>query len=214
VSISKITEYLLKFRPSSEWIVNDSKLAYLPLGLDVPVSDILTEWDSVRHLAVTHRDGDEYVGAKNLGWKSLTIYGIDKHNTTTAGDGMGWTEIANQCPKTVTWLIDNFIINKETGRIRFMLLEPGGSIVLHKDRNFNKLFEVNVAITNPKGCTFRFKNYGTVPFTPGLACIMDVGYEHFVVNDSNEPRLHIIVHATLKDNTLISKSYADRYYNQ
>jgi hypothetical protein len=94
-----------------------------------------------------------------------------------------------------------------------MLLEPGGFIVLHRDREYTKLSEVNIAVTNPNGCVFRFKNHGTVPFKPGQTNLMDISYEHFVVNNSTEPRLHIIVHSKLKDESVISRSYANRYYS-
>lgn len=213
MSIPKIIEYLLRFRPTAQWIVNESKLPYLPLDIDVPVDTILSEWEQVKHEAVFHRDSDAYGNVQNTGWKSLTLYGLDKHNTYGTGENMAWVDIAEQCPNTVKWLKDTFVINEKTGRIRFMLLEPGGFIVLHKDRELSKLYEINIAITNPKGCVFRFKNHGTVPFEPGTACLMDISHEHFVVNDSTEPRLHMIVHSTLCDETIISNSYANRYYS-
>jgi len=213
MSESKIIKYLLKFRPTAEWVVEHSKLPFLHINLDVPINLISNEWDQVKHLAIQHRETDNYGGLKNQGWKSLTIYGLDKHNTSSIGPNMHWTDVAHECPHTTHWLESNFDINHDTGRIRFMLLEPGGHIVLHKDRNDNGLFEFNIAITNPEQCVFRFKDFGNVSFAPGVCCMMDTSYEHFVVNLSNEPRLHIIVHSRLKDKNLISQSYADRYYN-
>lgn len=213
MSIPKIIEYLLRFRPTAQWVINESKLPYLPLDINVPVDAILTEWEQVKHEAVFHRDSDTYGNVQNTGWKSLTLYGLDKHNTYGVGAGMSWVDIADRCPKTVNWLNDTFVINEKTGRIRFMFLEPGGFIVLHKDRDVSKLYEINIAITNPDGCVFRFLNHGTVPFKPGTACLMDISHDHFVVNNSAEPRLHIIVHSTLRDEKIITDSYANRYYN-
>lgn len=214
MSIPKIIEYLLRFRPTAQWILNESKLPYLPLELDVPVESIANEWKQIEHRAIFHRASDTYGNIQNTGWKSLTLYGLDSCDTQSTGKDMHWTNIADQCPTTVNWLKDTFVINDATGRIRFMLLEPGGFIVLHKDRDISKLVEINIAITNPTGCIFRFKNYGTVPFKPGVACLMDISNEHFVVNDSTEPRLHIIVHSALKDEKIITDSYANRYYSQ
>ena len=213
MSESKIIKYLLKFRPTAEWIIEHSKLPYLQIDLDVPINLIFDEWNKVKHLAVPHRETDNYGGLKNKGWKSLTIYGLDKHNTSSIGSNMHWTDVAFECPNTIEWIKSNFVVDSDTGRIRFMLLEPGGYIILHKDRSDNQLFEFNIAITNPEQCLFRFKDFGNVNFAPGICSMMNTSYEHFVVNLSNEPRLHIIVHSTLKNKNLIAQSYANRYYN-
>lgn len=214
MSTSKIIQYLLKYSPSSEWIMSQSNLPFLPLSLPVPTEKILKEWQQISHQAIEHRSTDYGKMTKNVGWKSLTLYGIDQHETEKISDSMNWTSISEKCPDTTTWLKETFNITNQTGRIRFMLLEPHGFIVPHNDRSDSKLSEINIAITNPKDCIFRFKEYGTVPFVPGLACMMDVSKEHFVVNNSDQPRLHIIVHSTLKDSKIIKKSYADRYYYQ
>jgi hypothetical protein len=93
-----------------------------------------------------------------------------------------------------------------------MLLEPGGHIILHKDRDTKQLAEINVAITNPVDCEFRFKNYGPVPFVNGTAFMVDVSNEHFLFNYSDTPRLHMILHTKINDN-IIAESYANRFYN-
>lgn len=209
----KIIEYLLRYKPSSEWICKQSNLPYLKLDMTVPTDDILLEWQNIAIRAVTHRDSDKYANVTNLGWKSLSLYGVSSEDTVTSQGNLAWTDIAEHCPKTVQWLNDNFIIDQTTGRIRFMLLEPKGFIVLHKDRDSKSLSEINIPITNPIGCRFRFKNYGTVPFEQGGAFLMDISNEHFVYNDSDQPRLHIIVHSKLKNEKLISESYANRYYS-
>jgi hypothetical protein len=53
---------------------------------------------------------------------------------------------------------------------------------------------LNIAINNPVGCEFIFKNKGSVPFVAGTGMVIDVAREHIVINDSDEPRYHIIVH--------------------
>ena len=99
--------------------------------------------------------------------------------TTEANEGHHtWTSVADQCPQTKQWIQQNFIINKQTGRIRFMYLEPGGWIMPHKDRDVHKLYEINVAITNPKGCVFRMLERGNIPFAPGKAFIIDTANKH------------------------------------
>jgi hypothetical protein len=213
MSESKIIEYLLRYRPSSDWICAQSNLPYLKLNMVVPTSDIYTEWQVVSRQAVPHRSDDHYGKVTNMGWKSLSLYGVSATDTVASRGNLTWTTVAEQCPKTMQWLNDNFTINETTGRIRFMLLEPKGFIVLHKDRDKKGLSEINISITNPDGCRFRFKNYGTVPFNQGDAFLMDVSNEHFVYNGSNNPRLHIIVHSKLKNEKLIAESYANSYYS-
>jgi hypothetical protein len=212
MSASKITEYLLKFRPSEKWITESSGLPYLPLSLEVPWKAISAEFQGISENIVDHRPTDTYGPTKNVGWKSVTIYGISSSDTNNVSDNMGWTTVADNCPITVEWLKDYFVIDRTTGRIRFMLLAPDGFVILHKDRDYKKLSEVNIAINNPEECEFRFKNYGKVPFKNGTAFIMDTSNEHFVVNQSDTPRLHIIAHAKLK-NDVISTSYANCYYS-
>jgi hypothetical protein len=212
MSTSKITQLLLKYRPPANWITEESGLPYLQLDIDVPWQTILEEWQQVKDLAVLHRANDSYGSSANEGWFSLVLHGTGPTNTEESSGDRSWTQIADQCPKTTAWIKNTFVINEHTGRIRFMLLTPGGHIILHKDRAVKKLFEINVAITNPKNCEFRFKNYGAVPFTNGTAFMVDISNEHFLFNDSDEPRLHIILHTKI-DNKTIEKSYANRFYN-
>ncbi len=212
MSTSKITQLLLKYRPPANWITEESCLPYLQLNIDVPWQTILEEWQQVKDLAVLHRANDSYGSSVNEGWFSLVLHGAGPTNTEEYLGDLLWTQIAAQCPSTTQWIKNTFIINKHTGRIRFMLLEPGGHIILHKDRDVKKLSEINVAITNPKNCEFRFKNYGAIPFTNGTAFMVDISNEHFLFNYSTEPRLHIILHTAINNKT-IEKSYANRFYN-
>jgi hypothetical protein len=202
----------LRFRPTAEWICKQSNIPYLQLDIAVPAASILAEWEQVKSQAVLHRADDTYGSITNQGWKSLVIYGASPTATATGTGQLSWTSIADACPLTTQWINDTFTINSFTGRIRFMLLEPGGYIVLHKDRDISGLFEINVAIDQPDDCIFRFKNYGTVPFVTGTAFIMDISNEHFVVNRSDKPRLHMILHTTIGEQ-IIKDSYANRYYN-
>jgi Aspartyl/Asparaginyl beta-hydroxylase len=208
----KIIEYLLKFRPSADWILKESGVPYLRLNINVPTDKILAEWDKVKSQAVLHRNDDVYGPLKNKGWHSLVLYGVDDSATAQTEGVFSWTDSSKLCTNTVSWLKETFQIDQNTRRIRFMLLEPGGFIVLHKDRDESALYEVNIAIDHPDECIFRFKNYGTVPFKSGQSYIMDISKEHFVVNRSDKPRLHIIAHAKIP-NSIIEESYANCFYN-
>jgi hypothetical protein len=204
---------LLNFTPSEEWIRKESKLAWLKLNIQVPADEIYLEWTKVKQLAVDHRDGERVGNLSNKGWKSLTIYGISPVITNRSDGVMAWTSVADQCPITKKWIDDNFIIDETTQRIRFMLLEPGGYILPHCDRDFSGLGEVNVAVHQPNNCWFKFLNNGIIPFQPGDAYIIDTSNKHMVVNDSEDERLHIILHTKTKSG-IIKESYASCYHNR
>ena len=102
--------------------------------------------------------------------------------------GKGWKSLTNVWPA-------EFL-----NRVRFMLLEPGGYIEPHQDRGDKekRLSVCNISLNNPQGCKFVFKDHGIVPFEDkGSAFLMDISNVHAVFNDSNEPRIHMIIHYEL-----------------
>jgi hypothetical protein len=202
----------LKHVPNDDWIKYSSRLPWLKLNLDVPTESISKEAENLYLQAVLHRDGDKFAQYSNQGWKSLTLYGDNAITTTATNGPKNWTEIAPLFPSTVEFITKYWIINESTGRIRFMWLEPGGYILPHQDRERSMFFETNIAITQPAGCKFRFLDYGTVPFTIGSSFLVDISNKHLVVNDSDQVRLHMIIHATLKPN-IIQSSYEQNFYN-
>lgn len=208
----KIIQSFLKYRPSRDYIIKEANLAWLKLSINVPADEIYKEFLSVKDMLVLHRSEDKYSNLANVGWKSLTIYGIAPDVTVKSEQKHDWTTVAEKCPFTVNWIKEHFEINNNTGRIRFMLLEPGGYILPHVDRDTVGLKETNIAITNPKNCRFQFLDRGKIPFEPGSAFLIDTSKKHMVVNNSEEDRLHIIVHSNIKSG-IIEKSYEDSFYN-
>jgi len=204
----KIINSLLKSRPSASYIKNESGLPWLELDISVPVDKIYKEFLTVQHLLVDHRSNDQILGQTHLGWKSLTIYGEAYNVTEKTQAEFSWTL---DLPDTRQWLEHTFDINETTGRLRFMYLEPGGYILPHNDTEVSNLSPVNVAITNPIGCVFGMINKGFVPFESGKAFMLDVSNQHFVYNNSNEPRLHMILHTKVKEQDL-RRSYEKSYY--
>lgn len=209
--IPKILTKLNAHRPNAGWIKSKSGLPYLPLDINVPTSDIIEEWEKVKHMAVRHRDSDAFMQYKNNGWFGLTLYGVNATYTEQSTLPHYWTEIATQCPRTCNFFKSIFDENNFKGRIRFMLLEPKGYILPHKDRTSAGLSEVNIAINNPLGCEFVIENKGIVPLKKGSAVLLDLSNKHWVVNNSDEPRLHMIYHGRVPD-ALITKSYENLYY--
>ena len=208
-----IIDSLKKFKkiPSAEEIKTEFGIPWLRLLIDAPYTEIYKEFINLDSSPVEHRSYDVVAGAKNKGWKSLTLYGVDSHITEDHAGEHTWTEVAKQCPITVDWINNFFIINEDTGRIRFMLIEPGGYILPHHDRDIKRLHEINVAIKQPKNCIFKFIERGIVPFKDGSVYMLDTSNTHMVYNDSDQPRLHIILHTDVSDE-IIRTSYEKEYY--
>lgn len=210
--MNKMISSFLKYVPTDDWIKYSSRLPWLELNLDVPIAAISSEANNLYTRAVLHRNEDTFAHYSHQGWKSLTIYGDNATTTVDTSGPKHWTEIATLCPVTVEFVKKYWIINETTGRIRFMWLDPGGYILPHRDRERSMFFETNIAIEQPTGCKFRFLDYGTVPFTTGSSFLVDISNKHLVVNESDQVRLHIIVHATLKPK-IIQSSYEQNFYS-
>ena len=178
-----------------EYIFSNAK--YLKLDIQVPHEAIHKEIELVKDKFIEYRSKDA------AGWYSLPIIGKSAAEPNswqsyfpTAADAipfMKWTEISDLCPVTTNWL-KNVYPSKMYARVRFMLLKPGGVIDFHKDTEHMVLGATNVAITNPKGCAWHWKDGESLEFNPGDAYAMNLGYEHSIRNNSQEDRYHIIVH--------------------
>jgi hypothetical protein len=195
-----------------DWIRNESGLPWLKLNIQIPHKQILKEIEAVQELLVDHRD--DY--GEHNGWKSFCICG--KSFDATREDEFYndnrpyiWTPEAKQhMPNTVKYFSEYWPGNTFF-RVRIMLLEPNGYITIHKDTDTSKLCPINIAITQPNDCLFVMEKYGTVPFSPGNAYLLDISNNHAVVNNSDQPRWHIIVHQKFDDKEL--KSLVVNSYN-
>lgn len=139
------------------------------------------------------------------GWKSLTLHGLNEDTQSLEQYGedrlatlkkLHWTWVADQCPVTKRFLEDVWPA-EYLNRVRFMLLEPGGYILPHRDRpsGQTRLSVCNISLNMPQDCEMIIEGYGAVPFDDsGSAVLLDVSNQHAVVNNSNKPRIHIIVH--------------------
>jgi hypothetical protein len=165
---------------------------------------LLQECQSVEDLYAPHRekDGKKKKGYGHEGWKSLTLHGIDndktEHYTQYGFNSLEeanyhWTEASDRLPNLTAFI--KSLPYSEFDRVRIMRLAPGGYIMPHSDNKFERAFgPLNIAINNPEGCHFVFKNHGIVPFSAGTGLVLDVGAEHMVINNSSEVRYHVIVH--------------------
>jgi len=201
-----------------EYFETDAK--FLKLDIPFPYEEMLKEAVALREHFVTHRDGEAE------GWMGLTLHGLDSSKTGTwqdygyntaadAGRDMSWTDIADQCPITKSFFLNNFP-SKQYGRVRFMLVEAGGYISMHNDSKSGiRLTEnINMPLSNPKGCIWKWGD-GTKDLfmEPGVVYAMNISYDHAVYNNSDQDRYHIIVarHDSTKEwKSLITKAASEQ----
>lgn len=193
------------------WIEKESNCPSLRLDMEVPHEEMAKEAFALLDEFVKHR------GSEHPGWHSLAIHGYDKYTTDdwtskaysfTEKPKYDWTEIADVCPVTKSWLQNNWKY-KWYDRVRFMLLVPGGYIKPHADYEVRKLAAYNVAINNPDGVEFVMEDAGMIPWQPGDARAIDIGRRHSVRHTGTEPRIHMIIHGApgFEHAELVCRSY-------
>jgi hypothetical protein len=180
-----------------EYFESDGK--FLKLDVELPFEEMCKEAFSLIDKFSPHRSG----GYKHSGWESLTLHGLgwDKHENWNeygykqgkdASGDMHWTEIADLCPVTTKWLKEVFPCN-QYGRVRFMLLRAGGHIAKHNDSSMKLIENINVALNNPSGCVWTWGDGEELIMQPGGVYAMNLYYDHELVNNSQEDRMHMII---------------------
>jgi hypothetical protein len=182
---------------SMHWIMERSRLPWLKIPLKFPAAEMLEEARRVLDRFVSHR------GNAHPGWNSLCVHGLSAEQTLSPmrygfkNDRSApyvWTEIADECPVTRDYFENEFPWAR-LFRVRYMLLEPGGCISPHTDRDYHRLTGLNLALNQPDGCQFKMRHGGIIPIEAGDAFFLDIANEHSVINLDDEPRIHMIVHA-------------------
>ena len=186
-----------------KWLVMESGWGYFHLSAldNQPYKEMYQEAEVLADKFHEHRE--EY----GKGWRSLTLHGLNEDTQSLNQYGkrdevlnqLDWTWVADKCPVTKKFLT-NIWPAEFLNRVRFMLLEPGGYILPHQDREDTekRLSVCNISLNNPQGCQFVFKEKGMVPFRDeGSAFLMDISNVHSVWNNSDKPRIHMIIHYEL-----------------
>lgn len=201
------------------YFVSDSK--FLMLDIAVPHEQMLEEARALKSRFTDHRGGENV----HKGWKSLALYGIDedKHeswqdygfkNAEDAAQHFKWTTAADECPTIVNWLKTQFPC-KRFGRVRLMLVEAGGWIAPHSDTTHRILENINIPLSNPEGCIWKWGDGEELFMEPGGVYAMNISYEHAIYNNSNEDRFHLIVarhDSTDEWKELMEKAAKDPYH--
>jgi len=197
-------------------------LGWIELDLDFCLEKWQQESTYIINDLVEHREGDGH-----RGWSSCCIHGLSSKKTghwsqyRDAEPGIKeytWTEIANKVP-TITRFWQSFP-TENFARIRFMQLAPGGWIAPHSDspngvKNtdfdmMDHIVPINIAIIHPDNCEMTLENYGKVPWKNGKSFIINITDTHKVVNNSKQPRLHMIAHCIIGDR---KKEFSDLVVN-
>jgi hypothetical protein len=182
---------------SKHYYISDAK--FLKLDIPVPYQAMLKEAQALKHRFTEHRNPE----GQHSGWKSLALYGLgeSRHENWSeygyksaleAARDFKWTPASEECQTTMQFLMNTFPC-KRYGRVRLMLLEAGGWIGPHNDTKHRLLENINISLSNPQGCIWRWGDGDEVFMEPGGAYAMNISYEHSIVNNSTEDRYHLIV---------------------
>jgi hypothetical protein len=175
----------------------DSSVEYVQMNFDVPVDTILQEYASIKNNLVIHRPED---GHKD--WYAVTLYGFasDKTHSHWEYDRRKQkpdvTDVGIQCPQTIKWV--KSLPYARIDDIRFLVIKPNGYITKHIDvPERNWLEPLNICLSYPDGNKFVL-NDKHVDYVPGMPLVLNIHYEHYVENNSDEERVHLLVHGKKK----------------
>jgi len=202
----------------ARWVLYSSRLPYLEIqGLDLPYQDMYREALALEDRFVIHRDNC------GQGWRSLCVHGISAEKTDAASaygiqdspDIYQWTDIQDRCPVTVN-AFKNAFHYIHYMRVRFMWLDEGGFIEPHVDGNNFMFGAINISLNNPENCVL-VTEMGTVPYSDlGSSFFLNTSYRHAVLNNSNRPRIHMIVHGSPNpiywDRIVVNSYKQSRFY--
>ena len=190
---------------------------YIDLNVQFDAQKLFDEAYKARDYFVIHRDYDQKSGESFGKWKSLGLrslhgdYSKTQYHTSYVFDGAANyqnTAFAELCPETMKFL-NTLTDLSQCERVRFMLLEPGASINVHRDSKERDVsLAVNISLNMPTGCEFyaQLNPDGTensysvkLPFkNSGSVLLFNNAKYHRVVNNSNTPRIHIIFHGPIR----------------
>lgn len=171
----------------------NSSVEWVSMDFNVPCDTILKEYNSIKKSLIIHRPED---GHKD--WFAVTLYGFgsDKTNSHWEYRQKGLkpftTDIGKKCAKTMSWI--KTLPYSRIDDVRFLVIKPKGYIAKHIDiPEQNWLEPLNISITYPEGNKFILNNK-ELKYEPGMSVVLNIHYEHYVENNSDEERIHLLVH--------------------
>lgn len=189
-----------------------------------PFIDLELQFDHRAVLAEAMALADRFVAYQSdpsygvRGWRGLALQALDGDETraaTTESDERlvadesryRRTAAAAECPVTMAFL--QRVLDFDRSRsVAFLMLEPGARITVHVDGVGPPVMRsVNIAANMPDGCslTIDCNTDGSdhpytrrAPFRDGTGLLMNVAKYHYAVNDSPQPRIHIVSRGALR----------------
>lgn len=152
---------------------------WVQLNFEVPIQEILEEYSTLETREHRPEDG-------HSGWYGVTVFGTEdtrSHWETGTGE---WKD----CPKTREFV--ESLPYSRIDQVRFLVLKPGGFIKEHVDvPDRFWLDPLHIALKYPEGCVFYQE--GIVPFETGKSFVINIHYPHYVMNETEEDRVHLVV---------------------
>lgn len=201
----------------------------LDMHLDYkPYVELEVDFDHTGALAEAMALSDRFVAYQSdptygvTGWRGLALQALDGDATrvaTTDEDAGVYrdqsryrlTDVAALCPITMA-LLERLLDFEHCRTVSFLRLEPGAGITVHVDGEGPPVIRsVNVALNMPEDCRLVIDCNAdgsdnpytrTVPFREGSVFLLNVAKYHYVVNDSDVPRIHVVARGSLRQPVL------------
>ena len=171
----------------------NSSVEWVEMGFNVPTNEILNEYKEIKNSLIEHRPED---GHKD--WHAVTLYGFGSDKTNShweyrkKGEKPFVTDIGKKCSNTIKFV--ESLPYSRIDDVRFLVIKPKGYITKHVDiPERNWLEPLNISITYPEGNKFMLNNK-ELKYKPGMSVVLNIHYEHYVENNSDEERIHLLVH--------------------
>lgn len=195
--------------PRSEREVDEhlELVPFIDLRLDFDAAACLAEATALLGDFVPYQSDPRY-GIRH--WRGLALRALDGDPAKAAvavspganqDARYATTPVAERCPRTMEVLRD--VLDWEECRaVAFLALAPRSRIAPHVDDPQHEVMRsVNVALNMPDGCEFVIDAEPdgrpgpftrAVPLRAGVGMVVNVARPHYVANDSDTPRIHVV----------------------
>ena len=188
---------------------------FIDLGFEFDHAAVLAEALALKDRFVAYQSDPAY-GIS--GWRGLALQALDgdaaRAATTEVDEAVltddsryRLTDVAALCPIGMAFL-ESVLDLQRCRTIAFLMLEPGARITVHVDGSGPPVMRsVNIAVNMPPGCTLTIDCNADgsdhaytqrAPFRDGTGLLMNVAKFHYAVNDSPQPRIHIVSRGSLR----------------
>jgi len=186
---------------------------YIDLGLDFDSAACFAEATALLGDFVPYQSDPRY-GIRH--WRGLALRALDgdpanaavaPSAATNQDERYATTPVAARCPLIMALLRD--VLDWDSCRaVALLSLNPHSRITPHvDDPNHEVMRSLNIALNMPAGCEFVIDTEEdgrpgpftcTLPLRPGAGLIVNVARPHYVANNSDVARIHIVARGPLR----------------